>query len=305
MRRIASSLIAVLALAVCGACDPTTQTQVTVGGLVFDVRVSGPASGEPVLLLHGFPQTSYEWRHQIRALSAAGYRVFAPDQRGYSPGARPAAESDYTTDKLASDVLGIASALGLPRFHLVGHDWGAGIGWLLAARAPERVASFVSVSIPHPDAMQQQLTNIFSCQFNASSYFDLFDSPTSTDLLLGADGFLLRTAVYQGVPADAVPVYMAALGNRPALDAALSWYRANIQSRRLLSAPIGPVSVPTRVIWGDGDAYVCRDTVEATSRFMSGPHSLHFLAGVNHWAPETGADKVSEIVLGHLRAHPL
>src|SRR5262249_11830043 len=106
----------------------------------------------PVLFLHGFPQTRYMWRHQLAALSAAGFRAIAPDQRGYSAGARPAAMEAYATDLIVADALALMDALGAPRFHLVGHDWGGQIAWLIAAHHKERVRSLAILSRPHPQA---------------------------------------------------------------------------------------------------------------------------------------------------------
>ena len=122
------------------------RVELAVGDLVFDARAEGPADGELVLLLHGFPQTSLSWRHQLGALAAAGYRAVAPDQRGYSPGARPADVAEYRIERLVGDVLGFADALGVERFHLVGHDWGGAVAWQVAGRHPERLRTVTSLS---------------------------------------------------------------------------------------------------------------------------------------------------------------
>src|SRR3954469_15289780 len=123
--------------------------QIVVGEETFEARVAGPEDGEVVLLLHGFPQTSWSWRSQLEALGAAGYRAVAPDQRGYSPGARPTEVEAYAVDHLVGDVVGIADALGVERFHLVGHDWGAAVAWVTAAYHPERLLTLTSVATPH------------------------------------------------------------------------------------------------------------------------------------------------------------
>src|SRR5882757_9029929 len=120
------------------------------GQLTFDATAAGPDDGELVLLLHGFPQTKFAYRLQLPALAAAGYRAVAVDQRGYSPRARPVGTAAYHTEHLTADVLRIADALGADRFHLVGHDFGAVIGWQVAARHPDRLASYTSLSVGHP-----------------------------------------------------------------------------------------------------------------------------------------------------------
>ena len=135
------------------------EIQIEASGFVFDARVAGPEDGEPVLLLHGFPSTSWEWKDQLRALGEAGYRAVAPNQRGYSPGARPEAVEAYAISNLIVDVLNIADALGFDRFHLVGHDWGAGVAWGLGVAAPDRLLTLNPISVPHPDAFQAELAD--------------------------------------------------------------------------------------------------------------------------------------------------
>ena len=134
------------------------QTQTwNAGELRFTVDVAGPDTGAPVLMLHGFPQTRHMWRHQLRALAAAGFHAVAPDQRGYSRGARPAGVEAYTTDWLTRDALNLMDAGGARRFHLVGHDWGGQLAWLIAAGNPERIASLTVLSRPHPAAFSRAM----------------------------------------------------------------------------------------------------------------------------------------------------
>src|SRR6202521_3100952 len=126
--------------------------EVSARGLTFTAVATGPPGGRPVLFLHGFPQTSYSWHHQLDAVGAAGYRGLAFDQRGYSPRARPGTVDDYRIGELESDVLAVADEWGLDRFDLVGHDWGAMVAWVVAGRHPERVRTLTAVSVPHPRA---------------------------------------------------------------------------------------------------------------------------------------------------------
>ena len=153
------------------AVDPgeAVLTTIEVGDFVFDARVSGPDGGEPVFLLHGVPSTSDQWRHQIRALGEAGYRVVAPDQRGYSAGARPPDVDDYAIELIADDVAGMADALGIDRFHVVGHDFGGAAAWAVAGRHPGRVLSLTSISTPHPAALTASIGSADSDQADRSS----------------------------------------------------------------------------------------------------------------------------------------
>ena len=142
----------------------------------FDALASGPDDGRPVLLLHGFPECAYQWKHQLAALGAAGFRGVAFDQRGYSPGIRPAEVDAYAPDELVGDVLRVAAALGWPRFDLVGHDWGSAVAWMVAAAHPDRLRSLTAVSTPHGAAFSAALRGDTDQQ-KRSEYFRLFRTP--------------------------------------------------------------------------------------------------------------------------------
>lgn len=277
------------------------EIQIEASGFVFDARVAGPEDGEPVLLLHGFPSTSWEWKDQLRALGEAGYRAVAPNQRGYSPGARPEAVEAYAISNLIVDVLNIADALGFDRFHLVGHDWGAGVAWGLGVAAPDRLLTLNPISVPHPDAFQAELADPTSCQYEASSYFDTFVQPGFEDVLVGNDNGLFRS-IFEGVPAEDVEVHVQAIGNSDAMRAGLNWYRANITGRSsgLTPNPVGPIRVKTMFIWSDEDFALCREGAEATGDYIDAPYRFEVIEGANHWVPEVAGPEVSALLLDHL-----
>ena len=281
-----------------GAGVEIEMTQIAIGDYTFDVRAAGPEDGEVVILLHGFPQTSYEWRHQIRALAAAGFRAVAPDQRGYSPGARPADVADYALPLLVQDVIGLADAIGAERFHIAGHDWGAVVAWAVAVAARDRVITANPVSVPHPDAFARVLNDPTSCQPQASSYFDVFVQPNSEDAFL-ANGQAGLRSIYAGIDEAAVDEYVRVLGSKPALGAALNWYRANIGDRNLQGPALGPVEVPTMFTWSDGDTALCIDGALLTEEYVSGPYRFEVLEGVNHWIPDLAAEAMSTLLLEH------
>ncbi|HST63663.1 MAG TPA: alpha/beta fold hydrolase, partial [Mycobacteriales bacterium] len=197
-----------------------------VGELDLDVRVEGGPDGEVVVLLHGFPQHAGEWDEVWPALVEAGYRVVLPDQRGYSPGARPAGRAAYTTGELARDVLGVLDGLGVDRAHVVGHDWGGAVAWRLGADAPERLRTLTVVSTPHPRALVRSL--VTSSQAARSWYMGFFQLPFLPETLLMARGgaFLRRSLRNGGLPADRVDHYVDGLHEPDCLSGALNWYRA-------------------------------------------------------------------------------
>jgi pimeloyl-ACP methyl ester carboxylesterase len=281
--------------------DDGTLTDITVGGLVFQARVAGPEAGEPVILLHGFPQTSRAWRAQIADLAQAGYRVIAPDQRGYSPGARPAEVSDYKMTALFQDVLAMADVLHAERFHLVGHDWGGSVGWVIAAFMPQRLLSFTAISSPHLDAFAKTRMDPSSCQAAASSYMAEFIAPTAEATLLDAGAAGLRR-VYEALSDTDRDAYLRIFSDRALLSAALSWYRANLGPDSVRT-PIGRVRVPTLQIWSDGDTAICRDTAELTQEYMDGSYRLEIIEGAAHWVPELAGARVSKLLREHFAQH--
>ncbi len=279
--------------------DSIRREQVSAGDLTFDLRVAGPDGGQTVILLHGFPENSYQWRDQLTALARAGYRAIAPDQRGYSPGARPADVEDYSIVFMIQDTLAIADAYQADTFHLVGHDWGAGVAWGVAGLAPDRVDTLTILSIPHPDAFNADLADPNSCQFQASGYFDVFAAAGAADLFLDNDASFLRS-LFTGIDDDAVAEYVGALEEPAAMRAALYWYTANVSDRSFALPALGPIVVPTLFLWSDGDVAICRDTAEKTGRFVDAPYDFVILEGVDHWITDRAPADVNRHLLEHI-----
>ncbi|MGH1493763.1 MAG: alpha/beta fold hydrolase [Acidimicrobiales bacterium] len=275
----------------------TVELSIAGGRLRADV--SGPPEGEPVLLLHGFPQTRYTWRHQLPSLAEAGYRAVAPDQRGYSPGLRPSPVEDYHVDRLVADVLEMADRLG-GSVHLVGHDWGGQVAWLTASRHPDRLRSLTVLSRPHPAAFAASFS-VDPAQAERSKHHRGFDNPATADLFLDQDARRLRRLLAgSGVPDEDVDGYLEVLGQREALDAALNWYRA-ASGAGLAAAETAAVTVPTCYIWGTEDASVGRAAAEATAEHVTGPYQLVEVAGGGHFLTDDGSNPVvTASLLDHL-----
>jgi pimeloyl-ACP methyl ester carboxylesterase len=272
----------------------------TRAGLTFDVVDEGPADGEAVILLHGFPETSASWRRVVPGLVAAGYRVLAPDQRGYSPRARPLGRRAYALPELVGDVLALADFAGAPRFHLVGHDWGGAVAWGVATDHADRLRTLTVLSTPHPQAMQRAFVS--STQGLKSWYMLLFQIPVVPErLLLAADGRAFRRAMEgSGLPAADMTRYLAVLSAPGALTAALNWYRALPFSVAGAARP-APVAVPTTYVWSTGDVALGRKAAELTRRYVSGAYRFEILDGVSHWIPEQAPDDVIRLFLDQAR----
>ena len=267
-------------------------------GLTFDVRDAGPRDGEPVVLLHGFPQDSAAWDLVAPALHQHGLRTLAPDQRGYSPMARPHGRAHYRLRETVGDVLALLDAAGLESAHVVGHDWGGIVAWALGAWHPDRVRTLTALSVPHPAAMATAMTT--SDQALRSYYVGVFQLPLLPErLLLAGNGAVLRRMLRSGGLDDALADHYVRRMQEPgALSAALGWYRALPWAGR---DPVGTVRVPTLHVWSTGDAFLGRAATEATERFVDAPYRLEVLEGVPHWIPELAADRVAELVTAHVR----
>jgi pimeloyl-ACP methyl ester carboxylesterase len=281
--------------------------QITIApDLTFDTLTAGKPGAPLVLLLHGFAESMHCWRPQGAALAAAGYRAMAPSQRGYSPGARPDVgdTANYHIERLMDDAMAIvdASGYGDRRFHLVGHDWGGSIAWALAYRFPQRVASLTVLSRPHPNAFNRALQMPDGDQAQRSRHHKAFLEPNAADVVLADDAKWLRERwAANGVPLAAGEAHLGVLGNKPAMEAALAWYRA----RGAIRSPLGAIRVPTLAIWGDADDTVGRMAAEGTVDFISAPYRFEVLPGVGHFAADQAPDRVSELLLQHLAAHPV
>jgi len=282
-------------------------TQITTAPhLTFDTLVAGEPGAPLVLLLHGFAESMHCWRAQLIALSDMGYRAIAPSQRGYSPTARPDPRdaSNYHIDRLMDDAMAIVEAAGYgdARFHLVGHDWGGSIAWALADRYPLRIASLTVLSRPHPNSFNRALQMPDGDQAHRSRHHKAFLEPGAVDIVLADNAKWLRERLAaNGMPQAAIAEHLSVLGNKSAMEAALAWYRA----RGAIRGPLGPIRVPTLYIWGDADDTVGRPAAEGTVDFIAAPYRFEVLSGVGHFAADQAPERVSELLLEHLRAHPI
>jgi pimeloyl-ACP methyl ester carboxylesterase len=275
---------------------------VTAGSFEFRCRVAGTA-GEPVILLHGFPETSDQWSELMLELLGAGYRCLAPDQRGYSLGARPADVDGYSLDKLASDVVALADALGFDRFHLVGHDWGAAVGWVVVRDHAERVLSWAALSVPHLAS--------YGAAFELPehrekvAYIDDMLVPGKVEQGLSRNGFAQLHEVWANLGQHKVLDYESVLTQPGALTAALNWYRANFAAGARRDKAFAPFDVltPTLTLWGNRDHAIGRPATVREQDFMRGPYRFVEL-NAGHWMMHEAGDTCIREIVAHIRSHP-
>lgn len=260
-------------------------------GLTFDYRDEG--DGEPVVLLHGFPEDAQSWDRVVPHLHAAGLRTLVPDQRGYSPRANPKRRGDYTIDKLSGDVVALLDAVGLDRAHIVGHDWGGGVAWDLATRHPRRVASLVALATPHPLAVVWSFRR--SNQALRSWYMGFFQLPWLPER--SAAPFLERSLRATGLnPADAQR-YATKYAHPASLTGPMNWYRALPLSQLSTDAV---VRVPTTYIWGTRDAYLGRPAAERTAHYVEADYRFLPL-DATHWLPQDQPQAVASAIIDRVR----
>ncbi|WP_217922790.1 alpha/beta fold hydrolase [Miltoncostaea oceani] len=285
--------------------------RIDVGEVRLSVTEAGDPSREPVVLLHGFPETSHSWRHQLPALAAAGYHAVAPDLRGYGGSDRPAAVDAYAAPKLVGDVAGLIGALGHESAHLVGHDWGGGLAWALAGTRPEMVRSLTILNAP-VGVVSARLRREDPAQRAKSWYMLLFQFPGVAETWLSQDDFAnLRQFVFDDAAPGTFPeedreILVDALRRDGALTAALNWYRANMPAASWLRDPPDPpeVTVPTLIIWGEADSNMGPVLLERSAATVTGPLRVELLPGVSHWVPEEVPDRVNGLLVDFLGALP-
>jgi pimeloyl-ACP methyl ester carboxylesterase len=262
-------------------------------GIELDVLDEG--EGLPVLLVHGFPDSSHLWRGQVPALTGAGLRVIAPDMRGFGASDRPEAVDDYRIGRAVADLVAVLDALGVERARVVGHDWGAAVAWLLAAIHPGRVERLVALSVGHPAANRRSVADR-----EKAWYMLLFQFEGIAEELLPRDDWrLFREWLRNDGDTDR---YIEELSQPGALTAGLNWYRANLHPRRELEQrpPLPPIQADTLGIWSSGDHYLTEDRMVASGELVAGAWRYERIEGASHWMQVDAPECVNELLLGFL-----
>jgi pimeloyl-ACP methyl ester carboxylesterase len=273
--------------------------EIKANGMTFYCRVCGlDNDGEPVILLHGFPESSYMWENILKFLAAQGYRCLAPDLRGYSIKARPQSVKNYRIDKIASDVVELAHALGFEKIHLVAHDWGAGCGWTVVELCPDLVNSWSVLSVPHMEAWYKAKKN--NCdQIKLSWYITLFQLPIIPELLLGIATSIpyFHKFIWKESNTTAyLDIFRKFSGRRSIIN----WYRANYK----LPISYGKVSIPTMLIWGNKDIAFARSGIEDTKNYMQTTRYKLVEIDAGHTLVQEVPFRVKDEILKHIQENP-
>jgi epoxide hydrolase 4 len=279
-----------------------------VGGVRLHYAERGEGD-ELVLLLHGFPECWYSWRHQLAALGDR-YHVVAPDMRGYNLSDKPPRVEDYRMDKLIDDVTGLIRHFGRKRAHLVGHDWGAAVAWGVALKHPEYVSRLVAMQVPPPAAWRVNMT---LKQALRSWYMLFFQIPLLPEWLIGLNDFAAveRSFKETGAFTDTdIAVYKKALREPNALTCAINYYRANFtslffkQKKEIEDLRDDRARVPTLLIYGERDKFIVPETLKDVNRFVDAPYNEARFKSYGHWIQNEAPAEVNAELARFLDAQP-
>lgn len=284
------------------------QTRMKTNGVTLNVAQAGPSNGDLVILLHGFPEFWYGWRHQIPTLTAAGFRVLAPDQRGYNLSEKPTGLDAYHLDQLAADVVGLIDAAGHEQAYLVGHDWGGAVAWWTAMHYPQRLKKLAILNAPHPSVMRRYIQRSLGQRLK-SWYFLFFQLPGLPESLLLMNGAraaesLFRRTANPGSFDDAdIKAYRQAWQQPGAMTGMINWYRSIVQ-RRPASVRDSHVHVPTRILWGANDIALSREMASDSVHYCD-DGSVGWFDNATHWVQHDAPDRVNRELLDFFARAPV
>ncbi|HEX6385348.1 MAG TPA: alpha/beta hydrolase [Anaerolineae bacterium] len=273
-------------------------------GVTLHIVQAGPEDGPLLLLLHGFPEFWYGWRHQISFLAEAGYRVWAPDQRGYNLSQKPPAIAAYNLDELAADIVGLIDAAGRQTAHVVGHDWGGAVAWWLANKYPQRLESLVVLNTPHHAALNRYLRRNLD-QWLRSLYILFFQAPWLPERLLHAGNWralarLMRASSRPGTFSESeMEAYRRAWSQPGAITAMLNWYRA-IRQVRPQRLPDPRITVPTLLIWGEREVAFSGELAGLSIELCDDGRLVRF-EQATHWVQHEEPDRVNRLLQDFIR----
>ncbi len=277
-----------------------TLENIKIGDLIFTCRTQGNPSKSAIILLHGFPESSHMWIHLMEHLSQSGYYCIAPNLRGYSVGARPKKLKEYHISKLVLDIINLAEEKGIDSFHLIGHDWGSVIGWLLTNEYPDRIKSWTSLSVPHLQAFITAITTD-KIQINMSKYIRFFQLPWLPELKLKKNDLAVLRKLWKHSEKEEIEDYVFLFKGKRAMTAALNYYRANYNffKRGANTKNLGDIYAPTLLIWGKKDMAIGPKSIELGHEYMKGPYTFIPL-DAGHWLIQTKYEEIKEAIMLHI-----
>ncbi|MGL6106561.1 alpha/beta fold hydrolase [Romboutsia sp.] len=281
--------------------------EISVNGLIFKCRTAGlENNGDPIIFLHGFPESSHMWIGFMNELAQMGYRCLAPDQRGYSPKARPKGKEKYTLPQLASDIVALADEVGFKKFHLIGHDWGSMIGWAVVELYKDRIQSWSALAVPHVGAYTYAAA--FDPEQNVKSqYVRDWLTPDIPEMIMAQDNFKMMRDAYATMEPDEAEDYLTIFRELEARTATLNYYRANQPTLKgeLESMQFGDVTTPTLYIWGNKDVYIGRAGSELMKKqYMKGEYKFVEL-DCGHWMIQENYKQVTKPIIEHIISNSL
>lgn len=274
----------------------TETKKVNIDNFEFDCRVSGNEHDELVILLHGFPETSFMWNILMPEIASLGFYCIAPNMRGYSKNACPKGKSHYTINNISQDILNIANSLGKDKFHLIGHDWGAAIGWYIAYNNQDRILSWSAMSVPHNRAFGKAI-KLDKDQKKRSRYIMWFLIPMLPEIMIRKNDFKSLRRLWKHSSTEEVEDYLSVFRRKESLTGALNYYRANIGRSNI--EPLGDIKVPTLFIWGKNDIAIGAFAAESNHKYMKGDYTFLELEG-GHWLIQTNYAEVKTSIMEHI-----
>jgi pimeloyl-ACP methyl ester carboxylesterase len=272
----------------------------TNGGVRLHAVAAGPNHGPLIILLHGFPEFWYSWRKQIGPLAAAGFRVVAPDQRGYNLSSKPPNIADYAVGNLVADVIAIADQLGCDKFYLAGHDWGAAVAWATALQHPQRLHRLAILNVPHP-AVFLHTVRTNPRQMLRSWYMAFFQIPRLPEWRFSSNNFAEGAKALVGssrpgtFTAEDLKQYRQAWANPGTVTAMLNWYRAFLRAKPPLPSDM-QVHVPTRILWGQRDMFLLPEMAQESVNYCDSAELTYF-PEATHWLQHEEPDAVNAALI--------
>ena len=266
--------------------------KITTNGIRLHVALAGPEDGEPILLLHGFPDAWFGWEAQIGPLTVAGFRVIVPDQRGYNLSDKPDGVASYQMDTLVKDILGLADAMGYERFHIAGHDFGAMVSWNLAMCCPDRIKRMVIANVPHPQVMSSYL-RMHIKQMLKSWYAIFFQIPGLPEWTVKLNNWrFLISAMPDDLSEEEQDRYRAAWNRPGAMTGMMNWYRAFFRLPKK-TKQFSKIQVPTLILWGKQDPHLCYEMATLSVNLCENGQLITF-EDATHWVLQDESESVSQ-----------